>query len=87
MKKIIGLIVLSFSSFIFINANAVEMRPVLTLDMAKKMAQACEERATQEGWRMNIAIMDAGGNLVYFQRMDRAYLKTVSYTHLRAHET
>ena len=74
MKKIISLIVLSFSSFIFSNANAVEMRPVLTLEMAKKMAQACEDRASQEGWRMNIAIMDAGGNLIYFQRMDRVHL-------------
>ena len=84
MKKIISLIVLSFSSFIFSNANAVEMRPVLTLEMAKKMAQACEDRASQEGWRMNIAIMDAGGNLIYFQRMDRAFLKSIEIAILKA---
>ncbi|MDC1311028.1 heme-binding protein [Burkholderiales bacterium] len=77
MKKIISLIVLSVSSLMFANANAVEMRPVLTLEMAKKMAQACEERAIQEGWLMNIAIMDAGGNLIYFERMDKAYLKSI----------
>ncbi|MDG1225419.1 MAG: heme-binding protein [Burkholderiales bacterium] len=84
MKKFISLIILSFSAAIFTSANAVEMRPVLTLDMAKKMAQACESRATVEGWRMNIAIMDAGGNLIYFQRMDRAFLKSIEIAILKA---
>ena len=84
MKKFISLIILSFSAALFTSANAVEMRPVLTLDMAKKMAQACERRATVEGWRMNIAIMDAGGNLIYFQRMDRAFLKSIEIAILKA---
>jgi uncharacterized protein GlcG (DUF336 family) len=60
------------------------MRPVITLDLAKKMAAACEARAMQEGWKMNIAIMDAGGNLVYFQRMDNAYLKSIEIAQLKA---
>ncbi|MDA9295918.1 heme-binding protein [Burkholderiales bacterium] len=84
MKKFISLIILSFSAALFTSANAIEMRPVLTLDMAKKMAQACESRATVEGWRMNIAIMDAGGNLIYFQRMDRAFLKSIEIAILKA---
>ena len=84
MKKFISLIILSFSAALFTSANAVEMRPVLTLDMAKKMAHACESRATVEGWRMNIAIMDAGGNLIYFQRMDRAFLKSIEIAILKA---
>ena len=84
MKKFISLIILSFSAALFTSANAVEMRPVLTLDMAKKMAQAFESRATVEGWRMNIAIMDAGGNLIYFQRMDRAFLKSIEIAILKA---
>ena len=84
MKKFISLIILSFSAALFTSANAVEMRPELTLDMAKKMAQACESRATVEGWRMNIAIMDAGGNLIYFQRMDRAFLKSIEIAILKA---
>jgi|TARA_B110000037_G_C16696152_1_gene332842 uncharacterized protein GlcG (DUF336 family) len=84
MKKLFNLIVLSVSAFIFTNASAVEMRPVMTLDVAKKMAQACEEKAIQEGWRMNIAIMDAGGNLVYFERMDRAFLKSIDIALIKA---
>jgi uncharacterized protein GlcG (DUF336 family) len=33
---------------------------------------------------MNIAIMDAGGNLIYFQRMDRAFLKSIEIAILKA---
>jgi hypothetical protein len=29
---------------------AAEMKPALTLEMAKKMAAACETKATQEKW-------------------------------------
>ena len=48
------------------------------------MAAACEEKAIQEGWKLNIAIMDSGGNLVYFERMDRAFLKSIDIAILKA---
>jgi len=83
MKRIIACAVLA-TAFVAGNASALEMRPVITLDLAKKMAAACEARAMQEGWKMNIAIMDAGGNLVYFQRMDNAYLKSIEIAQLKA---
>ena len=83
MKRIIACAALA-TAFVAGNANALEMRPVITLDLAKKMAAACEARAMQEGWKMNIAIMDAGGNLVYFQRMDNAYLKSIEIAQLKA---
>lgn len=65
-------------------AGAVETRPILTLDVAKKMAAACEARAKQEGWKMNIAILDAGGNLKHFVRMDDAFLKSIDIALLKA---
>jgi hypothetical protein len=37
-------------------ASALEMRPILTLEVAQKMSAACVEKARQEGWKMNIAI-------------------------------
>jgi uncharacterized protein GlcG (DUF336 family) len=83
MKKILAGFSL-FTLFFASGAGALEMRPVLTLDLAKKMAAACEARAMQEGWKMNIAIMDAGGNLVYFQRMDNAFLKSIEIAMLKA---
>jgi glc operon protein GlcG len=54
-------------------AMALETKPALTLDLAKKMAAGCEAKATQENWKMNIAVVDDGANLVFFQHMDGAF--------------
>jgi glc operon protein GlcG len=54
-------------------AMALETKPTLTLALAKKMAAACEAKANQEQWKMNIAVVDDGANLVFFQHMDGAY--------------
>jgi uncharacterized protein GlcG (DUF336 family) len=65
-------------------AHAQEKRTMLTLETAKKMAEACVQKAKASGWKMNIAIMDAGGNLKYFQRMDDAFLGSVQIAQLKA---
>jgi uncharacterized protein GlcG (DUF336 family) len=54
------------------------------LEMAKAMAAACEAKAAQEGWKMNIAVVDVGADLVYFQRMDGAYLGSVEIAQRKA---
>lgn len=59
------------------NAFALDKRPILTLDLAKKMTAACEARAQQQGWKMNIAVVDNGANLVAFERMDGAFLGSI----------
>ena len=41
------------------------------------MVAACEAKARQEGWKMNIAVVDDRANLVAFERMDGAYLGSV----------
>ena len=66
------------------SATAIEQRPYLTLDVAKKMAAACEAKAKQEGWKMNISIVDSGGNLKYFVRQDDSFLKSIEIAHLKA---
>ena len=68
-------------------ALAQEKRTVLTLETAKKMAAACEAKARMEGWKMNIAVLDAGGNLKYFQRMDDAYLGSIQIAQLKANSS
>ena len=35
---------------------ALEMQPILTLDAAKQIAEACLARAEQEGWNMHVAV-------------------------------
>ena len=54
------------------------------LETAKKMAEACEAKAVQEGWKMNVAVVDAGADLVLFQRMDGAFLGSVTIAQMKA---
>ena len=58
-------------------ATAIETKPTLTLELAKKMAAACEAKAKQENWKMNIAVVNDGANLVYFEHMDDALLGSI----------
>ncbi|WP_089721641.1 GlcG/HbpS family heme-binding protein, partial [Candidatus Entotheonella palauensis] len=62
---------------IAMHAHDLDSKPVLSLDMAKKMADACEAKAKAEGWNLNIAIVDAGADLLLFRRMPNAFLGSV----------
>jgi uncharacterized protein GlcG (DUF336 family) len=42
----------------------------LTLSVAKQIAAAAEKHAKDNKWNVCIAIVDDGGHLVYFQRID-----------------
>jgi len=44
----------------------------LTLDDVKKMIAACEAEATKNKWAVAISVVDDGGFLLGFQRMDGA---------------
>ena len=47
---------------------------MITLEEARKIISAAEEKAGQMGQPMNIAVMDAGRNLLAFHRMDGAWV-------------
>jgi len=51
--------------------------PPISLAKAKKLIEAVEAETRKRGWAMNIAVVDAGGNLVAFDRMDRAQLASI----------
>jgi glc operon protein GlcG len=55
-------------------AVALDTTPTLSLDLAKKMAAACEAAAQAKNWKMNISVVDSGANQVFFERMNGAYL-------------
>ena len=63
---------------------AQESRPILTQATAKKMADACEAMAKAKSWKMVIAILDAGGNLKHFTRMDDSFLISVGISQSKA---
>jgi uncharacterized protein GlcG (DUF336 family) len=45
---------------------------VITLELAARMSQAAVERAAAVGALVSAAVVDQGGHLVHFQRMDKA---------------
>ena len=55
-------------------AWALDKAPVLTMDLAKKLAAGCEAKAKEMNWKMNISVADSGANQIFFERMDGAYL-------------
>ncbi len=50
---------------------------MVTLEDARRVISAAEKKAAEIGQPMNIAVADAGGNLVAHVRMDNAWLGSV----------
>jgi hypothetical protein len=51
---------------------------VLTLEDAKRVISAAEEKAEEIGQPMDIAVVDAGGNLKAHVRMDGAFIGSIN---------
>jgi len=49
----------------------------MTLTDARRIIEAAERKAEEIGQPMNIAVVDAGGNLVAHVRMDRAWIGSI----------
>ena len=49
----------------------------ISLDRAQTVISAAVAEAKKRNWKMNVAVMDSGGNLVAFQRMDGAMLASI----------
>src|SRR5689334_2371490 len=49
----------------------------MTLEDARRVIAAAEKKAQEIGQPMNIAVVDAGGNLVAHVRMDKAWIGSI----------
>ncbi len=56
----------------------------ITLEHAQKVVAAAVAEAKKRGWAMNVTVMDSGGNLVAFERMDGAQLASISISQHKA---
>lgn len=54
------------------------------LAKARQAIAAAEGEASKHGWKMNIAVVDSGGNLVAFVRMDGAQLASIAISEHKA---
>jgi glc operon protein GlcG len=58
-------------------------RPI-SLDQAHQVIQAAVVEAKKRNWKMNVAVVDSGGHLVAFQRMDGAMLASIQIAEHKA---
>lgn len=60
-------------------ARAAEKAPPeMTLELAQKIAAKAAACGKKNNWKFSIAVVNAEGNLVYFQRTDGSYLGSVN---------
>ena len=55
-----------------LSSGVMKTQPVLGLDDVKAIAEAAEAEALKNQWAVTIAIVDAGGHLLWLQRLDGA---------------
>jgi glc operon protein GlcG len=58
--------------------------PPVSLDRAQAVINAAVAEAKKRNWKMNAAVVDSGGNLVAFQRMDGAMLASIAIAEHKA---
>jgi uncharacterized protein GlcG (DUF336 family) len=57
----------------------------ITLERAQAAINAAVAEAKKHDYKLNIAVLDSGGNLVAFQRMDGAQLASIQISQHKAH--
>lgn len=57
----------------------------ISLERADTVIAAAVAEARKHDWKLNVAVMDAGGNLVAFRRMDGAQLASIQIAQHKAH--
>jgi glc operon protein GlcG len=58
--------------------------PPITLDQAKRVMAAAELQAAENTWQVAITILDSGGNLVMFHKIDNAQLSAITVSEGKA---
>lgn len=81
MKRLIAL---TLAALAFAPAHAQQQKTTLGLEAAKRIVAACEARAQKEGWNMVIAVVDDGGHLKHFSRMNNSFRKSIEIAQLKA---
>lgn len=54
------------------------------IEQAKQALAAADAEAKKHNWKMNIAVVDTNGELVYFERMDGAQIASVNISQGKA---
>jgi glc operon protein GlcG len=58
--------------------------PPITLEQAKRVMAAAELEAAKNSWQVAIAILDSGGNMVMFHKLDNTRLASIGVSEGKA---
>src|SRR6266851_9916205 len=64
--------------------NDIPYGAPIALDHAQAAINAAVAESKKRGWKLNVAVMDSGGNLVAFARMDGAQLASIAISEHKA---
>ena len=64
--------------------NDIPYGPPITLARAQQAINAAIAESQKRGWKLNIAVLDSGANLVAFARMDGAQLGSIQIAEHKA---
>ena len=87
-KYFIFFIFFNFTCLTFAQDKSIKMKPVINLEIAKIMADACENHQKKTGYRpVTIAIVDSGGDLVLFRRQNNSFLLSIDIAIAKANSS
>jgi glc operon protein GlcG len=64
--------------------NDIPYGAPIALDHAQGAINAAVAESKKRGWKLNVAVVDSGGNLVAFQRMDGAQIASIAISEHKA---
>src|SRR5438067_5803581 len=64
--------------------NDIPYGAPISLDRAQAAVNAAVAEAKKRGWKLNVAVMDSGANLVAFARMDGAQIGSIAIAEHKA---
>jgi uncharacterized protein GlcG (DUF336 family) len=64
--------------------NDIPYGTPITLDRAQAAIAAAVAESNKRGWKLNVAVVDSGANLVAFARMDGAQLGSIAISEHKA---
>jgi len=68
----------------FAGAAELTNKKALNLEVAKQIAAAAEAEARKNSWNVAITILDDGGHLLYFQKMDGVQIGSIEVSRRKA---
>jgi len=84
IQRILTITLLVAASFSVLSAAELTTKKALNLEVAKAIAAESEAFARQNNWNVIMTILDDGGNLIYFQRMDGAQIGSIAVSMRKA---